>query len=466
LFTVTIRHGADTVQRRYDEPVLASRVLEDAGIPQSRPCGGKGICGKCRIRLDSREVLACKTYIEHDAVISTIRDAHSVQGITAGALREFERAPLVSRGYGAAIDIGTTTVAGYVYEFPSCTVVRSACVPNPQAEYGADVISRIEHAGRGSADALAEAVHGALRRLTSDYSIEKAVICGNTTMMYLLTRRDPSALAVAPYHAEHLFGEWAENAYLVPCISAYVGGDMTAAILAAEAADADASLLIDIGTNGEMALRRGDSLLCCSTAAGPCFEGAGIRCGMPAATGAISDVSVSGGELVFRTVDGAPPAGICGTGLVDAVAALLELGVIDETGYMEDDFYFGGSDVFLTPEDVRKFQLAKSAIRSGIDTLLHRAGIGYGDVHSFFIAGGFGYYLNTARAARTGLIPAELAEIAKPIGNGAGIGASMILQSSVCLAEAEEIAKRAKTVSLAADAVFGEKYMENMMFEG
>ncbi|MBE6559737.1 MAG: DUF4445 domain-containing protein [Ruminococcaceae bacterium] len=464
MFTVTILKPQQTLTLTYTEAVPASRVLEDAGITHPHPCGGRGVCGKCRIRLNGNDVLACRTMIEKDSTIDYTSNLPGLQGITEGFFASFEKNPLMDAGYGAAIDIGTTTIAGYVYKFPSCERVHSACIPNPQSAFGADVISRIEHFGKGAGAQLAAAVRESLRSLTEGYPVEKCVITGNTAMLHLLTERDPSSMAVAPYHAEHLFGEWIDNTYLMPCISAYVGADVTAAMLASGIMEDECAILLDIGTNGEMVLKHGDTLLCCATAAGPCFEGAGISCGTPAVPGAISKVFIENGEAAFSCVDNKPPVGLCGTGLVDSIAVLLELGLLDETGYLEDDFRFGDSDVVLSPEDVRQFQLAKSAIRSGLDTLLHHAGISCSEVEKLYIAGGFGSFLNIDSAVRVGLIPPELSDKAIAIGNGAGSGASMVLQSKECLADARCLAERASAVTLTENPYFAQRYMENMMF--
>lgn len=465
MFTVTIQTENQRFVQEYEQEVLAAQALADAGIIQSKPCGGRGVCGKCTIRLNGKNVLSCKTKISSDSTIDYTTGSQSIQGITDGMMRNFSKNPIILEGFGAAVDIGTTTIAGYIYSFPSCKLVKAVCVPNPQSEFGADVISRIDAFSAGKADTLSQRVHTAIRELTEGFPIENYVICGNTAMLHLLTKTNPTSLAVAPYVAETLFGEWQENAYLMRCISAFVGADVTAAMLASGMMEQETSLLIDIGTNGEMVLKHGDKLLCCSTAAGPCFEGAGISCGTPAVSGAITAVFENNGTLSFTTLDEQPPTGICGTGLVDAVAVLLKLGVIDETGYMEDAFYFGDSNVYLSPEDVRKFQLAKSAIRAGIETLLHSAGMRCEEIDTFYIAGGFGSFLNIKSAVATGLIPAALQEKAVSIGNGAGIGASMVLQSEECLALSEKLAAEAETLTLTDNPYFSDQYIENMMFE-
>lgn len=448
----------------YCERVLASEVLTDVGVMLSKPCGGRGVCGKCKILLNGETVLACKTYIDSDSTIEYIHDFSEISGIVGGESDEYPYDPIISCGYGAAIDIGTTTIAGYVYKFPEGTLVKSICRANPQSEFGADVISRIDSYSKGNGEKLSYAVKSVIREITDGYGVDKYVICGNTAMLHLLTGKDPRSMAVAPYEAEELFGVWQENTYLMRCSSSYVGADVVAAVLASGMMNYEKALLIDIGTNGEMVLKSGDELIACSTAAGPCFEGADIACGTQAISGAINSVSVNDGQVLFTTIGDATPIGLCGTGLVDAVAALLKIGLIDETGYMEEEYHFGDSNVHLAPSDIRKFQLAKAAVRSGIETLLHHAGIAADELDAFYIAGGFGSYLDTGRAADTGLIPRELVKKARAIGNGAGIGASILLKSKGCLVQSERIASEIKTISLATDVYFMDKYIENMEF--
>ncbi len=464
MFTVTVTTKDAVFTRRYTDKISADKILADVGIAMIKPCGGNGICGKCTITVNGKTVCACKTYIDSDSTIYYTAKSSVIQGVTYGVTPEFEKAPLIDEGFGVAIDVGTTTVAGYVYKFPECVPVKSICVPNTQAEFGADVISRIDFFAKDGADRLKQAVCDVIDQIADGFDIKKYVICGNTTMLYLLTGEDPSSLAVAPYHAERLFGEWEGNNYLVRCISAFVGSDVTSAILACRLDEQDSAMLVDIGTNGEMVLKSNGKMLSCSTAAGPCFEGAGITCGTPAVSGAINSVFIKDGKVEFSTIDDKTPIGLCGTGLIDAIAALLELGIIDNTGYMEDRFCFGTSDVYLSPEDVRKFQLAKSAIRSGIDTLLDQADVKYEQIDTFFIAGGFGSFLNIKSAVAVGLIPADLAEKVRVIGNGAGVGASMILQSRYCLEKSKSIADSIETVTLN-NSCFMEKYVDNMFFE-
>ncbi len=465
MFKIKVKTPDAEFEREYEQKILASEVLSDFGLLLQKPCAGKGICGKCKIILNEESVLACQTYIENDAVIDYTTKIKYTQGITEGVMHEFEKDPLILEGYGAAIDIGTTTIAGYIYKFPECKMVKAVCVNNPQVQFGADVVSRITFFKNGGKDKLFLCLKDTIEEITKGFKIEKYVICANTAMMYLLTKNDPEELAIAPYRASILFGEWKENAYLVSCTSAYIGADVTSAVLSSGMLNDETSLLVDIGTNGEMVLKHNKKIYCCSTAAGPCFEGAGIECGMTAASGAINKVSILDGEIEYTTIDKESALGICGSGLVSAVAALLQKGIIDETGYMEEKFYFGKTNVYLSPEDIRKYQLAKSAIASGIDALLKEAKVAFDEIETFYIAGGFGSFLNIESAVITGLIPKELAQKAVSIGNGAGMGAGMILQSKKYLELSQKIMQDAKTLSLADNTYFMDKYIENMMFE-
>ena len=238
-------------------------------------------------------------------------------------------------------------------------------------------------------------------------------------------------------------------------------------------------LLADIGTNGELALVSGGRLVCCSTAAGPAFEGAGIYMGMAAADGAIAHVRAVNGALTYETIGGGIPSGICGSGIIDAVAALLALGYVDETGAIDDlvlpealcaeadgvlAVRFPGSEVVITQKDIRAVQLAKSAICAGIETLLASAGLRADQVGRLLIAGGFGSVLDVSSAEAIGLIPPGFTGRTEAVGNAAGMGALMQLLSQEKIAEAEQLARAAETIELSQDPVFRDAYIENMLF--
>ena len=225
-------------------------------------------------------------------------------------------------------------------------------------------------------------------------------------------------------------------------------------------------MLADIGTNGEIALWHGGRLSCCSTAAGPAFEGANLSQGMQGAPGAIDHAWVQDGALEIHTIGGVQPAGICGSGVADVLAGLLALGRLDETGLLDDgeEAWTLAPGVAFTQGDVRQVQLAKSAVRSGIETLMARAGLTAEDLAELAIAGGFGSYLSLDSAAAIGLIPPTLKPRCRVLGNAALAGASMLLRSRPLLEESAALAKSAVTADLATDPIFMEQYVEQMMF--
>ncbi len=462
MFKITVKIDAVEKSKMFDEPILLSEALEQLGVMQHKPCGGKGVCQKCKVIANLQEVLACQTYISENTYVNYNTNEDDIQGLTEGFMSSFSKNPLTDNGYGIAVDIGTTTIAGHIYKFPQCEKIKEAAVPNTQAVYGADVISRIEFSNNGGIKKLQNCVIEQIEKIKQGIAVEKCVITGNTTMLHLLTANDPSGIAVAPFEPKTLFGEWQDNIYLPKCISAYVGADMTCAILSSGILNDKTSFLVDIGTNGEMALWHNGSLICCSTAAGPALEGGGISQGSLAVKGAINEVYIENGEIKYNTIDNAKPTGICGTGIIDAIACMKKSGIIDESGYLEEDFEIGNSGIYITAKDVRQVQLAKAAIRAGIDTLIYECDINYDEIDRFCIAGGFGSFINIESACEIGLIPSEVSRKAIAIGNAALSGAAMILQSFDCLRESEKIASIAEVVELSTNSYFIDKYMENM----
>ena len=497
-----VRNGAVTAVRAEAGGLLAE-VLGEAGHPVDLPCGGKGRCGRCRViatgklslpaeaerRLLTREELgrgvrfACLARVMGDTRVELPDAAVYDSIVTAGEMPPFAPAPIYAR-YGVAVDIGTTTIAAGLYGTDG--FLGAASMKNPQSAFGADVISRIERSLAGETEALAAAVREAVARLAETLArgegigpeeIDAYVITGNTAMLYLLTGQNPGALSHAPFDADRLYGEdlpsealglpAGARVHLPRCMSAFVGADITTAVLASGMVGGTTALLCDIGTNGEIALWHGGQLHCCSTAAGPAFEGAGITMGTYGVRGAIDKVWVEDGEVKCSTIGGVKAVGICGSGIVDALAALLETGAVDETGALQTDgdvFDFGNG-VIITAEDIRKVQLAKGSVRAGIETLLETVGVGKEQVDRLYIAGGFGSYLNLTSAAAIGLIPPELLPVTRVIGNAAQTGAAMLLQRGAFIREATDIAARSHTVELSGSPVFMEHYVEHMMFE-
>jgi uncharacterized 2Fe-2S/4Fe-4S cluster protein (DUF4445 family) len=455
------------------------------------PCGGNGTCGKCEIitygslspltetelnKLSSDEIknnirLSCLTYAVGDATIDYTTPISNMQGLTDGFIPKFNKNPITSKVdcYGVAIDIGTTTIAAYLYKFPECVCIKTISEQNKQSSFGADVISRIEYSNKGGLEELKETITNQINEILLKFKVEidTIVITGNTTMLHLYKGLDPAEIAFAPFIPKSLFGEWNNNVYLPSCISSYVGADITTSIIASDMLSDKTSMLIDIGTNGEMAIWNNGELKCCSTAAGPAFEGALIDNGMLAADGAINKVYIEDGKVLYTTINNHKPIGICGTGLIDAIAVMLELGIIEETGYLNCDdekYYIGDSDIYISAKDVRQVQLGKSAIFAGIETLLEVCNLEYKDIENLYIAGGFGSYIDKYSAGKIGLIPIEMLEKVQIIGNGAGNGAAMILQSKQILEKSIEIAKIAETIELSSSQSFMDKYIDNMMF--
>lgn len=465
------------------------------------PCGGAGRCGKCRVvargvlsepspeelrALSADELargvrLACCARALGDCEVLTGTNAPAFILGESGALPA--PAPMFS-GVGAAVDIGTTTLAACLYG-PSGTLLAQAGKMNPQRRWGADVISRIEASRKGEGEELARAVREGINELLAEMCAaaglapdapDALVITGNTAMLYLLTGSDPDCLAHAPFVADRLFGETLTGAdlglccpgaavYLPRCISAFVGADTATALLAAGLTQRPGvHLLADIGTNGEIALWNGQQLSCCSTAAGPAFEGAGLSMGMPGRAGAVDHVTVENGALSAHVLGGGEAEGICGSGVVDALACLLATEVLDESGLLDPEPAPVCGKVQLTQKDVRAVQLAKSAVAAGLVTLTRTAGLDFDRVESLSIAGGFGSYLDVKNAGAIGLIPEELVPRTRILGNAALRGAAMLLLDRTLCARCEETARRTQTIDLASSKVFFSAYTECMFF--
>lgn len=431
-------------------------------------------------------------------------------------LLSVEAGDTTGRNYGMAVDIGTTTLAAYLIDLNTGRRIDVFSELNPQKKFGADVISRIEytlesHANQREMQTVIVscinniAKHFAQKNKIDITDIYEIVLVGNTTMMHFLMGIFAGNIAKSPFitvtTALHYFnaGELglklgkSAQAILFPAVSGYIGADTVAAVLSSGMYNKkQISLLIDIGTNGEVVLGCSDWLYSCSTAAGPAFEGANIRNGIGGITGAIDKVQLVP-EVKYTVIGNKKPVGICGSGILDAIAQMLEASVIDETGRIADEdeeqnmddrlrcrlikingqkaFLLAGSsecgcdtDIAITQKDVRELQNAKAAIAAGIKTLAKRAGVRLQDIAKVYLAGGFGNYINVDSALKTGLLPAELAGRIESIGNAAGEGAVEGLQSVEMLKAAEEISKRIKYVELSASADFADEYVECMLF--
>ncbi|MBN2369568.1 MAG: DUF4445 domain-containing protein [Vicinamibacteria bacterium] len=414
---------------------------------------------------------------------------------------------------GLAVDVGTTKLAAYLVDLESGETLAAMGVMNPQIAYGDDVIARIASAMAGEAQGLElhRVLVEGLDGLAGDLCVQagrdrgdvvEAVLAGNTCMQHLALGLPVSSLGLAPYvpvlsesydlKARDLGAHWAPGAsvHFLPSVAGFVGADHVAMILAtAIHQSAEITLGLDIGTNTEIILAAGDRLLSCSCASGPAFEGAHIRDGMRAAPGAVERVRLGSGAtgdfsiVEYQTIEDAPPVGICGSGLIDGVAVMLRAGVLRENGAMRSghprvrgsgrmaEFLLvpagereAPRDVAITRKDVQEVQLAKAAIRAGIEALLENAGLDAGRIERVVVAGAFGTYLDVDSALAIGMFPPLSRDRFVQAGNAAGTGSRMALVSRRCREAARDIASRIVYVELTMHPRFVELYAKALAF--
>lgn len=426
-------------------------------------------------------------------------------------LQNIEAGDTTQRLYGAAVDIGTTTIAVYLIDLQTGKMIDVTSEVNKQRAYGADVISRINYTmeNREGTEVLHKQITGQLKamlealcsrnKLQSE-EIYHMTVVGNTTMIHLLLGLTSEHISKAPYipvlteefsiEGEELGLNIGGTVSVIPGVASYVGSDITAGILSC---DMDTSegyvLLLDLGTNGEIALGNKNQILTCSTAAGPAFEGANIRCGIGGVKGAISAVDFTK-DPVYETIGGTNPCGICGSGVLDMVAQLIKYEIVDITGRMVDAdevelpealsrklieveemktflLQEGAADrepIFFTQKDVREVQLAKAAVAAGIKILIKEAGISMEDIEKVCIAGGFGNYMNIQSALEIGLLPKDLSEKIVSIGNAAGTGARLSLLSNCLRERLNGFTSKIQYIELSSREDFQEYFIDGMMF--
>ena len=400
----------------------------------------------------------------------------------------------------AAFDIGTTTIAGYLLDGEDGRTLAVESRMNPQAQYGADVIMRANYALEHGTDVLSRCIREVVNEMLgvlagyagiSREDIFQVCIVGNTCMHHLFLGISPASLVHAPYTpavSERLVlnaGDYGLDVQrkaeliMLPDIAGYVGADTCGCLLVLRQDLKDEiSLMIDIGTNGEMVLGNRDRLVTCSTAAGPAFEGAKIECGMRGAAGAVDHVKYENGKWDYTTVGNQPAVGLCGSGLIDLVAGLLDAGMLDENGALssgqEKQGVFmlvppeqAGNErgVYLTQKDIGEVQLAKAAIAAGIQMLMKRLGITEEEICSVYIAGAFGNYMDPVSAGKIGLLPAALVKKVKPVGNAAGEGAKIALVNEREMLEMDELVGKIDFVELAASGDFQDYFIDELGFE-
>ncbi len=487
-----------TMQNRKFDTFLGETLLsalQRAGADIGAPCGGNHSCGKCFIEVSgnvsaptAQEIeilagrplrLACFTKIEGDCTV-TLHGTAAQKVVTDFVVEKSEGTRLFGdEEHGIAIDIGTTTIAAYLYDSNENTPVRIGEY-NHQQRFGADVMARIAYANENGVQGLQSTVEKQIDEMIftlckkakiEPATITTAVITGNTTMLHLFRGLSPRSLGLYPFTPESLFDEWHTqlnmHVYLPPCISAFIGADIVCGMAACDLENRKGNVLFaDIGTNGEMALKTEDGITVCSTAAGPAFEGAGISCGTPAVRGAICKVH---DDFSFDTIDGASPIGLCGSGLIDAISAAFKLGYINDKGLickeLDGKIPFQGTDFALTQQDIREFQLAKGAIRGGMDTLLHEANLTYNDIDEVILCGGFGSFIDVHSAQTLGLLPPDCARKTVALGNLAGQGAAMALVGALKIDTLSRLAQNTDYIELSTSDFFKKRYVRCMYFK-
>ncbi|MBO4540248.1 MAG: DUF4445 domain-containing protein [Clostridia bacterium] len=443
-------------------------LIRKKGYNLSAPCGGNGHCGRCKVLLNGKEVLACRTEIDGPCV-AELPDASGILSETGIS----EQKSLAGKAPFFAVDIGTTTVAVALCEGTS--VAETITFDNPQIAFGADVLTRIQKANELGVEALQKPLFIALKKnldlLAEKYDVfpKKMYLCGNTVMLHIFWGESVATLGVAPYapvFSDERTGATPEfgdiEAITLPCLSSYVGADIFAGIIYCPPPSKNKiDLLIDLGTNAEIALLENDRILTASAAAGPCFEAGNISCGMPATDGAITSFSFD--KTPRYTFLGTRPTGLCGTGLIDVIGQLRKNNAIDKIGFLKFNFgYPIAPSITLTQNDVRQFQLAKSAVRSGVEVLLKKAGRNYGDVEKVYLAGGVSAGIDVDNAACAGLIPKELSDKCVSVKNSALAGTILYASSPKKFFNVKE---QSTYIDLATSPLFAEAFIKNIDFE-
>lgn len=500
-------------------------IAAQAGVILDGSCGGKGICGKCRVLIDGKSVLACKYEPQRDITVMVPSDEEltsrkvSMSGLPSSFVADnsyMYDTESDEPALGIAFDVGTTTVVGALFDLRTAESLGMMARTNPQGVHGADVISRIQYAGEPGSKGLRE-LHRLIISCMDDIAshlmelsgseaeyLRECVVCGNTTMSHLVANMSPASLAFRPFAPAYtgsfrcLGGDLGFSLQpdaeftVIPNIAGHVGSDITADLLALrERIGTSRALMIDVGTNGEIYCRNGTQEVVCSTAAGPAFEGATIKMGMRAASGAIERVSLGGdGSLEIATIGDTVPVGICGSGIIDAIALLVTCGIVEESGrfakgqrlrdlglskdmvermrrnpndgQMEFVLYRGEgtNDVVITQNDVREVQLGKGALKAGTTLLLRGLGLSVDELDHVFVAGAFGNYIDLAAAQTIGLIPPCDPQKVEFVGNAAIAGALMYLLSMPLRSVAEELTKDIDHIELAEDSSFQRVYLE------
>ena len=446
---------------------LLSDILIRNGKSVSHPCGGKGSCRKCKVFVDGKEELSCQYRVNGDVSVSLLlqSEVHSETGVKA--IEEN------TKNMCFCLDIGTTTIALALVSFDSGNVLKVETATNPQCVFGADIMTRIEYCCKNGVEKLQSILIKKINKMIEKFNISESLdmyVSANVTMLHTFFGEDCTSIGVTPYVAKflesrvekgtHLGLKNVEKVVSLPSIHAFVGADIVAGMnYIGQPQNGKYNLLVDLGTNAEIVLYSQTYAVCTSAAAGPCFEGANISCGMGATDGAIYKFTRKNEQMEIFTIDKKSPQGICGTGLIDVVSALVD-NEIDETGLMENDFKIYGN-ITINQVDIRQFQLAKSAVFSAIMTLINLEKIGFEQIENLYISGGFSSKIDIENAVKVALLPRNLKEKCVAINNSSLLGTVKFAYEKNDL---DAYVKMAKYVDLSRDSRFSELFVENMKF--
>ena len=460
-------------------------ALQEQRVFLDAPCGGNGKCGKCKVILEGREVLACQTPVDSDMTVTI--PGHSGLHVLQSGIAVQQNMDPAGKGYLLAFDIGTTSVVCFLLDGNTGAELAKSSMLNPQTAFGADVISRIQGALKGELEQQTAAIRDGMTALIRQVCAEAEIGCGeigvvsvvgNPAMQQLFLGISPDNLAGVP------FAPVLKEAKTVPCgevlpvcadakllivpdISGYIGADTMGCILSTGMYREEViTLMVDIGTNGEMVLGNRDRMIACSTAAGPALEGANIRFGMRGTDGAIDHVWLENGEIQYSVIGGGAAKGICGSGLIDAIAVGLKTGLLNKRGRIqnEEHIFRLTKEIYLTQEDIRQVQLAKGAIYAGIFLMAKHLGLEIGAIQKVRLAGAFGNYLSPESACRMGLLPEELLSRIEAVGNAAGSGAKMLACDKSLLPLTQELTEKIEFLELASLPEFSRTFAKAMNF--
>ncbi|MDO4275585.1 MAG: ASKHA domain-containing protein [Eubacteriales bacterium] len=479
-----------------------------AGLKPDSPCGGHGSCGKCQVTVDGKQVLACQTpaadgmriYAEKQAEAVILPEGRTLSGVTT--LQRNIHTVVESPRYLMAIDIGTTTLACQLLDGNNGEAMISEGLLNPQCSYGGDVVARIQAASRGMQEEMMFSVREGLSALIQEVctkaglgpeQVDVVSVVGNTCMQQLFMGISTRNLTVPPFIPElKSTGLLEASGYLpplkkakmlvIPDIAGYLGADTIAGVIAAGIhKKQELTLLVDIGTNGEMVLGNREKMIACATAAGPALEGAKISCGMRGAKGAIDHVWTENGRITYSVLGGGKAVGICGSGLIDLLAVLKKEKLIDRRGKLalsgqrpEYSQYLKSEgrgpkvvlapDVSVSQDDIRELQLAKGAIAAGIELMMKECAVQAEDIREVYLAGAFGSFISKESACEIGLLPQSLLDKIKVAGNTAITGAAMIACDRELFKLTEKLSSEISSLELAVLPEFSKSFSKNMYF--